>query len=172
MAEWDGTERRSDELSGVKAELSTVREALILVSRGMESFVSTEEIDRRIAYEERQRRKMSGVLGLGILVAIMSIGLNIAQVQDLHHRAIINRESNKTAQKVTVDAVNCILHSLHQHRDANEYAHQLIASSLAHPAPYREPADLVPGPEEDAVKTSCTELSRLLQAGVPQKVTK
>ena len=160
MPDWDGRERRRDDLTQVRAELSTVRDALVHVAEGMESFVSTDEIDRRISYERRQRNKLSTIIGIGVLVAVLSTFVSIAQLRDLHDRSVRNRNANRIAQQITIDAVSCIIHSLNQHRDANEFAHQLLAKKIG--APYDEPPELHPPVEEPSQAMSCDRLNAAL----------
>lgn len=160
MADWDGRERRRDDLTQVRTELSTVRDALVHVAEGMESFVSTDEIDRRIDYERRQRNKLSTIIGVGVLVAILSTFVSIAQLNDLHRRSVRNRQANQQAQEFTRAAINCILDSLNQHRLANEYAHRTLAGGLH--THYDEPPELMPHPSTPEVAMSCDTLNRLL----------
>lgn len=158
--DWDGNERRHGEMSQVRAELSTVRDALVHVAEGMESFVSTDEIDRRIAYERRQRNKLTAVIGVGVLVAVLSTFVSIAQLNDLHKRSIRNRQANAQAQEFTRAAINCILFSLNEHRQANEFAHKTLANGIH--TPYNEPPDLMPRPASPEVAKSCDTLNHLL----------
>jgi hypothetical protein len=160
MPEWDGNERRQSELSSVRAELSTVRDALVHVAEGMESFVSTDEIDRRIEYERRQRTKLTAVIGIGVLVAIVSTFVSIAQLNDLHRRSVANRVANRQSAEFTRAAVNCILYSLNEHRQANEFAHKTIANGIH--IDYNEPVALMPKPSSPELSASCDTLNRLV----------
>lgn len=166
MPEWDGDERRhSGELRQVRAELSTVRDALVHVAEGMESFVSTEEIDSRIDYERRQRNKIGGVIAAGVFVAILSILVNVVQLRDLQARSVRNRAANKVAAEFTKSAVNCIVYSLNVHREANEFAHHRLAEGEK--ISYDEPAELMPPPATPELRASCDTLNQFLKGGRP-----
>lgn len=152
---WDGKERR------------------VVDARFEAAMDDVKMLDQNVGSLRRDMKLFNKLVGLVTVIVILLIATTIAQLNDLHNRSIVNRTANRAAQVITINAVNCILHSLHQHREANEYAHQLIAQQgVAHPIPYTEPPELVPPPESDAVKASCTELDKLLKDGLPGQVVK
>lgn len=162
MPDYVGPERRRTnlELDEVNAKLASVERALFHVAEGMESFVSTDEIDARIGYERSQRNKLLGVMGVGIVVVVASLGVNIAQLRDLHDRSVANRSKNSAAAAVTINAVDCILASLTIHREANEFAHHAIVSGLK--VPYDEPKELVPPELTPRLAGACDAFNRAL----------
>lgn len=156
--EWDGNERRT--AIPMERKLDAVERALVHVAEGMESFVSSDEIDRRIAYEQRQRNKMFAIIGVGVLVAVLSTFVSIAQLRDLHNRSVRNRAANAAGAQLTISAVNCILYSLNEHRQANEFAHRTLAAGVH--VPYNEPAELMPPASTEDLRQSCDVLRRFL----------
>lgn len=100
------------------------------------------------------------IVGLTTVLVLLLVVTTIVQLNDLHHRSVTNRQANKIAQQVTIDAVDCILLNLHQHREANEFAHKVLAGALH--AEYNEPLGLIPQQVADAVLGSCDRLDREL----------
>lgn len=139
---WDGKERRvTDER--FEAAMDDVHE--------LQGNVSGLRTDMRL---------FNRVVGLTTVIVLLLVVTTIAQLNDLHRRSISNRAANKTAQQVTIDAVNCILLNLHQHREANEFAHKLITNGLHED--YNEPLEFVPRDITAAVQGSCDALDKEL----------
>lgn len=158
---WDGEERRADPTAEMKGELRSVREALLAVAQGMETFVSSDEIDKRLKEERRGRARLQIILLVGIIVVMLSVFVSLVQLRDLSERAARSRSINRYSQQLTLTAVNCILHNLSLHRHANEFAHQSLAEH--HGVEYNEPHELLPPSETEEEKTSCKRLAEALQ---------
>lgn len=73
-----------------------------------------------------------------------------------------NRESLVRQNELAGNAVGCIVLRLERHRQANEYAHQLLARELG--AVYDEPQELVPQPLGPELAESCQRLESALKA--------
>jgi len=160
---WDGEERRkvpTDNLTGVRAELNAVKTALLDVANGLTQVAPRAEVEAMVNTERRARARFQAAIAVGVVVAILSIFVSIAQLRDLHNRSVRNRAASRMAAELTYNAVNCILSSLNLHREANEFAHREVAAKLK--IPYDEPEQLIPPKTSDELKQSCMKFNESL----------
>lgn len=139
---WDGKERRAVDIR-FEAAMGDVH-----------------ELQDNVTGLRRDMVLFNRLVGLVTVIVLLLVATTIAQLNDLHHRSVNNRAANQTAQRITIDAVNCILLNLHQHREANEFAHRKLATAAG--LDYNEPSELIPQQVADAVLQSCDHLSQEL----------
>lgn len=148
---WDGTERR-------------------MVDKRFEiAMDDVHELQGNVSGLRSDMRLFNKIVGLATVIVLLLIATTIAQLNDLHKRSVTNRAANKIAQQVTIDAVNCILLNLHEHREANEFAHRTLAGAVH--ADYNEPAELIPREVAAAVGQSCDRLNKELNQIETQTTT-
>lgn len=116
------------------------------------------EVESRFTHVSR----LSALLGVGIFVVLLSVCASILQLRDLHDRSVLNRKANRAAQRVTVDAVNCIRYSLSEHRWVNEEYHREQAVSLKLPLPSHSP--LPPRPTTEQITAACVRFDEAVSA--------
>lgn len=135
---WDGKERRT-----VDKRFETAMD-------------DVHELQGNVSGLRSDMRLFNRIVGLTTVLVLLLVITTIVQLNDLHRRSVTNRAANKIAQQVTIDAVDCILLNLHQHREANEFAHRVLAGAVH--AEYNEPLEFIPKDVTDAVLGSCDRL--------------
>lgn len=129
----------------------------------------TKEIGRQVVKQSQVAQWLgAGTLIVTCLFFLTALSLLVYQgfklrqvVERLDDLASANRSSLVRQNALAADAVACLNLRLLEHREANEYAHRLLAEKLK--APYDEPQRLTPQQPDESLRGSCDRLAEALK---------